>query len=310
MKSVQKLEANIKRHKQAVLVVNTHSRRGRLLYGEVKKLLQANGYTLTKAYALKDPRNLRATIQKIMTTKPELLLVGSGDGTISAVVDYLAYTDTVLGYLPLGTTNNFGRSLGLPLKLEEAVANILHGKVAEIDLGKVNEDYFGNLASFGISVRVASSTPRGLKRRVGRLAYALVSIKSTLSHKPFQIKLLGEGIDKTYNTHQFLVANGSVHSGKAIAADAAINNRVLAAYALGGRTRISAFLNIVRHFRTTGKLMRHKDILTSRTFTVTTSPAQAIDIDGEVVAAPDNGVYHFEVAEKALKVFVPQNFEG
>src|SRR5438034_8696549 len=51
----------------------------------------------------------------------KLLVVGGGDGTISAAASVLAGTDTMLGILPLGTLNHFARDLGLPTEIEGAV---------------------------------------------------------------------------------------------------------------------------------------------------------------------------------------------
>src|SRR5207302_4108826 len=44
----------------------------------------------------------------------ELLVVGGGDGSISAAASALIGTKTVLGVLPLGTLNHFARDLGIP----------------------------------------------------------------------------------------------------------------------------------------------------------------------------------------------------
>ena len=70
-----------------------------------------------------------------LTAAPLLLVVGSGDGTASELAGRLAYRDTVLGVLPLGTTNNLARSLGLPLELKDAIDVIAEGRVATADLG-------------------------------------------------------------------------------------------------------------------------------------------------------------------------------
>ena len=48
----------------------------------------------------------------------ELLVVGGGDGTISAAASALAGSKTALGILPLGTLNHFARDLGIPTDIE------------------------------------------------------------------------------------------------------------------------------------------------------------------------------------------------
>src|SRR4029078_12816418 len=47
-----------------------------------------------------------------------MLIVGGGDGTISAAASALVGTDTKLGILPLGTLNHFARDLGIPNDLD------------------------------------------------------------------------------------------------------------------------------------------------------------------------------------------------
>ena len=57
---------------------------------------------------------------KALAKKPDLLILGGGDGTISGLVDHLVGTDTALGVLPLGTANSFARTLGIPLDRRRA----------------------------------------------------------------------------------------------------------------------------------------------------------------------------------------------
>ena len=307
MKSNQQLERSIRRHKRAILLVNTRSRKGRLLYGEAKRQLRERGYSFIRTYAVKKPQHIERIIAKAIAQKPELLIVGSGDGTLSTVVDHLAYSDIVLGYLPLGTTNNFGRSLQIPTDLMAAIDIIEQGKVAAVDLGKVNDDYFGNMTSIGLSVGIAANVPAKLKRAVGRLAYALYAVKITLGHKPFRVEVHTADSSHYFYTHQFCIANGSMHAGQPIAADASVDNGTLVAYALGGKSRLSTLTATISHARSSKEIMRNKNLLTAKSFTVRTVPRQPLDIDGEVRYSGD-GRLKFEVAAGALRVLVPQDF--
>src|SRR3954451_10511978 len=111
------LEDRIRAERRAVLVVNTRSRRAAGLLPKAQALLRARGFTLDRTFAVHDPSTLDAVLAEAMSAQPPLLVLGSGDGTVASVVDHLAGTSTVLGYLPMGTTNNLARSLGLPLRL-------------------------------------------------------------------------------------------------------------------------------------------------------------------------------------------------
>jgi YegS/Rv2252/BmrU family lipid kinase len=80
----------------------------------------------------------------------ELVIVGGGDGTISAAVSALVGTDTVLGILPLGTLNHFARDLGVPTDLNEAAKLIVAGKSRRVDVAEMNERIFINNSAIGL----------------------------------------------------------------------------------------------------------------------------------------------------------------
>src|SRR6185437_5216445 len=118
------------------LVVNTHSRQGATLFVEAQRALRERGFALSETRAVRQPRRLREVVRKLVADGERLIVVGGGDGTFTTVVDELAYRDVVLGVLPLGTANTFGRTLGIPLDLEGAVDVIASGRVREVDLGE------------------------------------------------------------------------------------------------------------------------------------------------------------------------------
>jgi diacylglycerol kinase family enzyme len=78
-----------------------------------------------------------------------LVVAGGGDGTLATVAARLREGAGTLGVLPLGTRNHFGRDLGIPLELDEAVAAIATGATRAVDLGEVGGHVFLNNASLG-----------------------------------------------------------------------------------------------------------------------------------------------------------------
>jgi YegS/Rv2252/BmrU family lipid kinase len=289
--------------REAVLLVNVRSRRGAMLHGSVRRMLEARGFTVTAEHLVDDPaEQLPTVLPRILAARPPLLVVGSGDGTIAAVVDHLAHTDTVLGYLPLGTTNNFGRSLGLPLDVPAAVDVLAGGTVSRVDLGRVNGDYFANLVSVGVSAAVAGRTPHLLKRHLGRVAYAATAATTLLTHRPFVAEVTSGDTTWRVRTHQLNVANGRMHAGTAIADDISLDDRLLVAYSLGGASRLSTVAAAARHALTPWQPLERKGYLTGTHFRITTEVPMDVDVDGEVSGRTPIDV---EVTARALRILVP-----
>jgi Diacylglycerol kinase catalytic domain len=172
VRSKQALQAAIRDGGRVVLVVNTRSRKGRCHSPRLPTRLAAAGLPVHAAYAIHDPAQLPDILTRALEPAPDLLLFGGGDGSLTAAAARLAHRDAALGVLPLGTTtNNFARSLGMPLNLAGAIAALAAGKVAEVDLAQAGPHLFANMASIGLSVQVAQAVPARLKRVLGRGAY-------------------------------------------------------------------------------------------------------------------------------------------
>lgn len=310
MRTKAELTAAIRRESRVVLVLNTRSRRGHALAGRLPALLAEAGLRLLAELPISDPTALPATVDRALAARPDLLIVGGGDGTMATAVKYLAYRDVALGVLPLGTTNNFARSLGLPLDLGGAVRTLGRGSVADVDLGRVSCDagteLFANLASLGLSVAVARRTPHRLKRHLGRAAYAATALRVLPGHRPFHATVTTSAGQHSFWTHQLNVANGRFHAGRAIARDASIDDRLLVAYRLGDRRRWGLTLamasQVIHGHR---RRMAAAPFLVAPEVRVQTCPALQVDVDGEVRGSTPLTV---TVAAQALRVIVPPGF--
>lgn len=104
------------------------------------------------------PGALRQTIETAVARRPEAVLVGGGDGTISTAARCLVGTGIPLGVLPLGTLNHFARDLGLPGDWKAAVAALRTSERRTVDVAEVNGRIFINNCSLG-------SYPEAVRRR-------------------------------------------------------------------------------------------------------------------------------------------------
>lgn len=89
----------------------------------------------------------------------DLIVIGGGDGTISKAVPQLLNLKRPFGVLPLGTANDFARTIGLPTNPLEAAEVALNGRQHWVDVGVVNEQPYLNVASIGIASKVARCNP-------------------------------------------------------------------------------------------------------------------------------------------------------
>ncbi|GAA4207188.1 hypothetical protein GCM10022252_70470 [Streptosporangium oxazolinicum] len=288
------------------VVVNTRSRQGRRHYPAVVRALRAEGFDSIRFLPVVDPKRLRATLEEALADEPDLLVVGGGDGTLSAAVKHVAHRDVALGVLPLGTTNNFVRSLGVPLDLAGAVRVLRTGKVADIDLGVAGDREFANLASFGVSVEVAGKVRHGVKRLLGRAAYPLTALTVLPGHRPFRAFLTVDGHRHELLTHQLNIANGRFHGGWQVARDISIDNGRLVAYQLGSGKRLRLLLEtMVRAGSGRWRSLAGGPFVVGREMHLETDPPMAADVDGEVRLMTPITI---RTVPNGLRVMVPDDF--
>ncbi|MGR6319828.1 YegS/Rv2252/BmrU family lipid kinase [Micromonospora soli] len=282
MRTKQELSEAVRRDRRAALVVNAHSRRGRRLYRTVHSRLVAAGFTLLGAYPVDRPGELDRVLAEAADLGPDLLVVGGGDGTIGTAARLLAHRDIALGLLPLGTTNNFARSVNVPLDLDAAVEVLTAGKVIDVDLGLVGDMRFTNHVGIGFSADIMRKAPRRLKRVTGRLAYPMTALGLLARHRPLRVTVRAQAREHEFVTHQVYVANGGFHAGRPITADANADDRLLVAYPVGGPTRrgllrATAGNAAAGHRRT----LRDEPFLAVHQVWVETDRPALIEVDGE-----------------------------
>src|SRR5699024_2573811 len=120
---------------RAALIVNTRSRTGAEAFSRAREILTGLGVPITSAYPVRDPARIPETVHEALREGADLLVLGGGDGTVSSVVDHLADELPVLGLLPLGTANDFARTLQIPTDLRRACEVIVGHRVVDVDLG-------------------------------------------------------------------------------------------------------------------------------------------------------------------------------
>lgn len=165
------------------------------------------------------PTQKRMDARNIVITEGnqyDVIVCAGGDGTLDEVTSgyMLSGCKVPLGYIPAGSTNDFARSLNIPLEPLAAVTNIITGIPVPVDVGglrdpehpesihipstlkdsvpwikqehsplvpitpAVAEDYFIYIAAFGAFTELSYSTDQQFKNMFGHAAYILTAATS------------------------------------------------------------------------------------------------------------------------------------
>ena len=289
---------------RVAVVVNTAARSGARVLPLVEQALRGVAVEVT-VHPVHGGLELLEALSAAMDHGPDLLVVGGGDGTIGCAAEMVAHTRTTLGVLPLGTANDFARTLGIPSVLAAALDTLVHGKVVDVDLGRVDGRTYLNVASIGLSVAVTQRLTPGLKRRLGRFAYPVATLAAYRSHRPFAARLElddGSALDLV-DLMQVAVGNGRHYGGGlTVAPHASIDVHVLDVYAVE-QGRLRDHVSVARLLRT-GHLVEHERVhhVTTRRLRLVTDEPLPVNLDGEIAATT---TATFEVDRNALHVVVP-----
>ncbi len=187
--------------KKLLLVINPVSGKGvgKSKLFEVVDIFSSNGFRVT-VMPTKHGETEKMVCEEAKNY--DLLVAIGGDGTLNSVVNGImnSKTEIPLGYIPLGSTNDFGKSLELPTNIKDACKAIIKGRTRKIDLGKFGDKYFVYVAYSGMFAETSYNTPQQLKNTLGHSAYiwsALATLPKEKKEK-YNVFLDDEIIDGDY----------------------------------------------------------------------------------------------------------------
>ncbi|HZY14934.1 MAG TPA: lipid kinase [Beijerinckiaceae bacterium] len=290
----------------ALLVVNTNSRSGERLCASLGDLLAARGIDPLHAHC----ESREALPQAILDNadKIDCVVIAGGDGTLNAAAPGLLQSGLPLGIIPAGTANDLARTLGIPDDPVDALDIIARGEERRVDLGRVNDQLFFNVASIGLSVALARAMSRETKRRFGRLSYSLAALRVMTRARPFSALIVSEGEVARVRTLQVAVGNGRYYGGgNAVEKSAEIDDGHLDLYSL----EVDAVWKLAwmaRSFRA-GEHGAFREVrsVRGRNFEIHTRRPRRVNADGEILTTTPA---KFAIVPKAIRVFAPSSGTG
>ena len=287
--------------RRALLVVNAGSRGGQDEAEAYVAALADPGLVLVRRACPK--ADALTPLIRSMQGEVDCVILGGGDGTMSAAAVGLRDTGLPLGILPLGTGNDLARTVGVPDDPAGAAAVILGGRTRTVDLGCVNGHMFFNVASLGLTVDVSRRLTKAAKRRFGKLAYVWTAFRVVMGSRRFGAVIRSDEATRRVRTMQIAVGNGRFYGGGMVVSTAArIDDHMLDVYSLEPRSKWRLLL-AARAFRD-GEHGKVEDIRTLRTavIEVVTRRPRPVSADGEIVTETPA---RFSVLADAVRVYAP-----
>ncbi|MGC4026197.1 MAG: lipid kinase [Mesorhizobium sp.] len=289
--------------RRALLIVNPHARRGAESIDAVKDVLYAANIRLEEI-STKEQENLSELISR-RSRDVDLAIIGGGDGTLNAAAAGLVFTGLPLGVLPLGTANDFARTLGIPPDPVQAAEIIARGKPKPIDLGEVNGRLFFNVASIGFSAELAGELTEHAKKRFGTLGYGIVAARILMRSRLFKAFVDHDDTTETIRTMQISVGNGRHYGGgMTVEETATADDGWLDVYSLevDHWWRLLGLLPSLRR----GTQGQWDDVRAFKTteLTIRTSRPRPVNTDGELSTWTPA---HFRIRPKSVLVYAPED---
>jgi diacylglycerol kinase (ATP) len=183
--------------KKLLFIYNPRSGKGAIRYNlsDIVDIFTKGGYEVivhpTQA-ALDASRTITEYADSV-----DLTVCSGGDGTLDEVVDGLMKVRPHLpiGYIPTGSTNDFGASLGISRDPVRAAKDIVNGKVCPCDVGSFNYKNFVYIAAFGLFTDVAYQTDQTLKNTFGYTAYMIEAGKRLFKIPNYRLKVSADHLN-------------------------------------------------------------------------------------------------------------------
>jgi diacylglycerol kinase (ATP) len=193
---------------------------------EVLQKLEQAGYE-TSCHATTGAGDATFAARVAVERRYDLVVAAGGDGTINEVVNGLAEQEyrPKLGVIPVGTTNDFARALHISRDILEATDIIVKGDTIPVDIGRMNDRYFINIAGGGRITELTYEVPSKLKTMLGQLAYYLKGIEMLPSIRASEVSIEYDGKLFEGEVMLFLVGlTNSVGGFEKLAPDSSIND--------------------------------------------------------------------------------------
>jgi len=291
---------------RVALIVNKVAGNGRCgrLYPSVDKFFRDANIEFTPMFTESRGHAVLLAKQAAQAGYGAVVSMG-GDGTLNEVVNGIAGSGVVLGFIPAGSGNDFGRTVGIGSQsCDTACQVIAKGQVQEINLGQVNGRYFINIAGSGFDAEVGlTANTWGKKHFRGYMAYVASILRQLVFFTPQEVVIELDGATRKAKVWFVAIANARYFGGGLmIAPQAELHDDLFDVCIVKDVSKLELLKMIPKVFK--GGHIHHPAVEMHRAahVRVASMGRLAVQADGEVLG---NLPQEFKIAPVKQKVFLP-----
>ncbi len=296
------------------VIFNPAAGRGQTSRAQLQAKLKAAGTTDFEVAETSPAQSARELATIAIGNGAKTVVAAGGDGTLGELLNAVYGASVKLGVLPLGTGNDFARTLGIGADLDRAIATLTRGRCRTIDIGRATyggeSRLFLNIAGCGfdslVARRINARRDHPLWRHVGGVAAYLGAACMELQRlraARLRLRLDGELIDE--RALLCAVANArSYGGGMKVAPDAQLDDGLFDICVIKEATRLEfarAFPGVFR-----GNHVHHERVamFRARRVEVWCDRDWPVLVDGELIGTPP---ITFEIVPGAVQIVAPHS---
>ncbi|MBW4890500.1 diacylglycerol kinase family lipid kinase [Mucilaginibacter sp. HMF5004] len=246
------------------------------------------------------------TIAKEAMAGYDIIVAVGGDGTVNEIASAIAGTDKVLAVIPYGSGNGLSRFLQIPMDPVKAIAAINEGHTQIMDAGKVNGQWFFNMAGIGFDAHISEVFARTKHR--GFRSYFESSVKeiSKYKAKDYHIEIDGDVYER--NAFMLCFANSSQFGNNAhVSPDASLHDGLIDVVIVKQFPVIRLLEMGLRMLFKKVESSKYVQIIRGRDIKVSRKGDGPLHLDGEPqITGP---ILEIKVVPNALNVIVGANYK-
>ena len=215
--------------------------------------------------------------------KYDFFIAAGGDGTVRSVAKQLLGSKKILGVLPMGSGNGFGREFGFRPNIRSLLSDIRKAGSIPVDVIEMNDQICLNLAGTGLDSYVAHSFNKSRTR--GFWTYSWMTLRNFADLRPFRV-CIQSGDKEIFNDDIFdlIIANTRQFGYNAfIAPEAKPHDGIIDIVIIKPFPKILAPFFIIRLFTGTIKNSKYVRYIRTQDPFIIRTDEKRFHIDGEPV---------------------------